>query len=210
MDIEPIRYEDTCSDKVYDLFTLEYTKYIPQKEDQVFSNLMNNIRDYNMYEGTYINLIKQNLNELQDISFLNNKVSSKLISFSNNKDFNIRLSILLAYIVKIRILAYQIAYKLATILVNEQELDYKLHEDFHLAYKVIVENPVFNFYADLVIYSNIDRFFNECIMLELICDALIGKDIALDSIKNFDYNTRQLHQETFNYLEKRYIIRSSK
>lgn len=210
MDIEPIRYEEAIPDSVYDRFTLEYTKFIPQKEDQIFSDLMNNIRDFYMYEGTYINLIKQNLNELQDISFLNNKISSKLIPFTNDKDLNIRLSILLVYIVKIRILAYQIAYKLATILASEQELDYKLHEDFHLAYKVIEENPTFNFYADLVIYFNTDRFFNECIMLELICDALMGKDIKLYSINNFDYNTRQLHQETFNYLEKRYVIRSSK
>ena len=108
MDIEPIRYEEAIPDSVYDRFTLEYTKFIPQKEDQIFSDLMNNIRDFYMYEGTYINLIKQNLNELQDISFLNNKISSKLIPFTNDKDLNIRLSILLVYIVKIRILALSI------------------------------------------------------------------------------------------------------
>ncbi len=208
---EPIQKYESSEDMVYFSFITEYGKYIPNDLDKTFSNLMNNIDEYNKYQGNYINLIKENLKLIDNIDFLDTKVTNNYIDFNGRPEENLRLSMLLPKIIKLRQIAYKKAYFLASDLVLGNIPDYELHEDFLLANKVIRELPLENFYADLRIYyteNTIDRFFNECFLIDLVCNALNGKSIALDSVNELEHNLYKIHTNIFDYLKRRYVKRN--
>lgn len=208
MENEPIQKSDSYSDEVYNELTNEYSKYIPRNIDKIFVDLMNHITKYNKYQGRFINLIKDDLKQIDDISCLNTKVRTKYLDFKGLPEENLRLSILLPKIIKLRQLAYQKAYYLASDIILNKMSDYHLHEDFLLAYNTINELDIDNFYVDLRIYNTeqtIDRYFDECALIDLICDALSGKDISIDTIENLEHNLYKMHNKIFEYLKRRYV-----
>ena len=99
---EPIQKYESSEDMVYFSFITEYGKYIPNDLDKTFSNLMNNIDEYNKYQGNYINLIKENLKLIDNIDFLDTKVTNNYIDFNGRPEENLRLSMLLPKIIKLR------------------------------------------------------------------------------------------------------------
>ena len=210
MDAEPIRTSGKCADMVYERFIEEYSKYIPEDIDLLFSNLMNYIKENNLNNGQYIDFIKSTLKELLNVN-LDFNIEEKYINFNDNTETNYRLSILLPIIVKLRSLTYKKAFTLASEIVEGNIPDYKLYEDLNLAHNVILENPVTNFYADLTTYlsdDTIDRFYNECAMLNIVINALEGKKITLEQIDSIDKSVYKLHSRTFEYLKRRFVKRN--
>lgn len=208
---EPIQKYGSSEDIVYFSFITEYGKYIPNDLDKIFSSLVNNIEEYNRYQGNYINLIKDNLKSIDSIDFLDTKVRNEYIDFNGNPEENLRLSMLLPKIIKLRQIAYKKAYFLASDLVLGNIPDYKLHEDFLLANKVIRELSLENFYADLRIYyseNTIDRFSYESALIDLVYDALNGKSITLDKLNELEHNLYKIHTNIFDYLKRRYVKRN--
>ncbi len=211
MDAEPIRTSGKCTDEVYERFIEEYSKYIPENIDLLFSNLLNYLYENNINNGQYTIVIKNTLKELINVDIFDEVIEEKYIDFKDNAETNYRLSILLPMIVKFRMLTYKKAYDLASKIVLGNIPDYKSYEDLNLARIVLIENPITNFYVDLTSYlseESLERFYNECTMLNLINNALEGKGITLEDIEKIDKNVYKLHSRTFEYLNNRFVQRN--
>lgn len=210
MELNQIR-RNKSSDLVFNAFTLEYSKYIPEDIDLEFTNLINNLYEYHTYQSDIIPLIKMNFKNI-NINRINFNVKTKLIDFNGNGETNYRLSILLPRIVKMRLLAYQKAYYLGTDIVLGNIPDYKLYEDYLLSIKVMENKPLANFYADLRIYindDNLNRFYNECEFLDLIIKSLEGEKISKEEIEQFESKLSGKDDLILDYLKNRFIPRNN-
>ena len=210
MELNQIR-RNKSSDLVFNAFTLEYSKYIPEDLDLEFTNLINNLYEYHTNQTNTIPLIKANLKNI-NIDRINFNVKTKLIDFNGNAETNYRLSILLPKIVKMRLLAYQKAYYISGDIILGDIPDYKLYEDFLLSYKVMETKPLANFYADLRIYlndNNLNRFYNECELLDLVIKALEGEKISLPEIEQLESKLSGKDGLILDYLKTRFIPRNN-
>ena len=211
MEIEPIQRYGSLDDEVYYSFIIEYGKYIPTTLDEIFTDLMNNVQEYNIYHGNYINLVKNDLKRIGNIDVLDTLVNEEYIDFNGTGEVNLRLSMLLPKIVKLRQIAYKKTYDLASVLVLEEVPDFRLYENYILASDTIKELSFENFYADLRIYNTeetISRFYDEALLIDIVCNALNGKDISLEEVNTLEHNLYKIHTNIFNYLKERYVRRN--
>ena len=209
--VEPVNRIEYSEDPVYFAFITEYSKYISPEVDEIFVCLINNIIDYIEYQGNYINLIKDSLPKA-NISDLDINFKEEMINFNGTPEENLRLSILLPKIIKLRALIYKKAYYLASDIVLGRLPDNKLQEDIILANMVLKDLTLENFYADLVTYNteeSIERFYSECKLIDLIIKALDGEALSIEQVSSLEHDLYKMHKDIFGYLKMRYIKRNS-
>ena len=194
-------------DKVFNNISSEYYNYVPEELDEKLTNLVNLLEEYLVHQ-TRLDEIKSIMKDLPSISFLDKEITPKLIDFNDNSETNMRLSIMLPKIAKLRMQVFKIAYNICQDIIEEKITDAKVHENFHLALGILYNNPIENFYADLTIYLSdyhLDRFYNELELYNIVSSILDGKEISEEVISQLEYKLDKSHKKEIEYIKKRFI-----
>ena len=197
----------SSSDKVYDNLSKYYSKYIPMDIDRLFNSLANELNKFMQGEEA-LSEIKYLLSEIKDIDIFDISYETILLDFGESYDNNIRLSLLIPRIIRIRKDLYRIAYYLSSDIIEDKIPDYHVHELFHLAYYIVRDNPICNFYADLTTYlngDNVDRFYNEMELLDAVSNILEGKYVSYVDVFNMQFTLDKSHKKEIDYILNRFI-----
>ena len=203
--IEPLK--NNTSDVIYNNITNYYNGFIGEDYDKLFCDLIEVLEDNTTKEEKQ-KLLPSLLSKISDIEFLSADIPIELIDFKASPELNLRLSIMINKIIKLRQKVYQKAYYIAQNLVEQKDTDSKILEDLKLGIEVILECSIENFYADLTIYlsdEHLDRFYNELDLIDITIAALNGEEISQNTVDNLSYRLNNTHQKEISYLKSRFV-----